>query len=171
MSIRIREVGRDEAGEVVPLLLLAEPSWPALRWSLKNLSDTVYRMDDAESRAVAAATVRWNREPCEIVEMAVAADQQGRGLGRQMVEWIVGEARRRGKSRLVVGTSSVSAGNILFYQKCGFRPEEIRRDYFWYYDKPVVENGLPARDMIVFSRDLTGEEAGASPLPDCAIRP
>lgn len=166
MSIRIREVGRDEVGEVVPLLLLAEPSWPALRWSMKNLSDAVYRMDDEAGRPVAAATVRWNREPSEIVEMAVAEGQQGRGLGRRMVEWIVGEARRRGKRKLVVGTSSVSAGNILFYQKCGFRPEEVRRDYFWYYDEPVVENGLPTRDMIVFSYDdlndvLADEKVGA----------
>lgn len=56
---------------------------------------------------------------------------------------------------MVVGTSSTSAGNILFYQKCGFRVDSVRHEYFWYYDERQYENGLPVRDMIVFRADAT----------------
>ena len=153
MSITIREARREELGELLPLLLLAEPSESALRWGLKNLSDAVYRMDD-EGGPVGAATARWNREPCEIMELAVMEGRQGEGLGRRLVEWLLGEALRRGKKELFVGTSSTSAGNLIFYQKCGFRPDQIRRDYFWYYDEPRIENGLPVLDMIVLRHDL-----------------
>lgn len=31
----------------------------------------------------------------------------------------------------------------------------IRRDYFWYYDEPIFENGIQVRDMLTFSYDLT----------------
>lgn len=155
MSITIREARRGEVKTLIPLLLAAEPSEPALRWSLKNLSDTVYRMDDdAEGRTVAAATVGWRRTPAEIVEMAVAEGLRGRGYGRRMVEWLAEEARRRGLAEMVVGTSSANAGNIIFYQRCGFRPDHVRRDYFWYYSEPVVENGITVRDMLVFRRSL-----------------
>ncbi|HEX8422280.1 MAG TPA: hypothetical protein VF634_02660, partial [Pyrinomonadaceae bacterium] len=34
------------------------------------------------------------------------------------------------------------------------------QDYFWYYDEPLYENGLPVRDMIVFRRDLAAETGG-----------
>ncbi len=153
MGIEITEVGRKQWRKLLPLLLLAEPSENALRWGLRYMSDTAYRMEEA-GELVGAVTMQWKREPCEIMELAVAPSRQGHGLGRVLVEWLVEEARRRGKSELLVGTPSTSAGNIIFYQKCGFRVYDVRQDYFWYYDEPIYEHGLPVRDMIVFRHDL-----------------
>ena len=56
-----------------------------------------------------------------------------------------------------MGTSSTSLGNIAFYQKCGFRPSAVRRDYFWYYRGQRLENGIAVRDMIVFRYDVEPE--------------
>ncbi len=148
VTATIREARKDERKAIFPLLLLAEPSASALRWSLKNLSDTAYVMED-EGRLVGAATVRFRREPCEIVELAVARELHGRGYGKLLVGRLVQEARTRGKSEVFLGTRSTSAGNIIFYQKCGFRVHGVRLDYFWYYDEPVYENGLRVRDMVV----------------------
>ena len=154
--MEIREARRDELEKLFPLLLLAEPSASALSWSLRNLSDTAYRLD-VDGELAGAATMRWRRDPCEMVELAVAPSRQGDGLGKRFVAWLVAEARRRGKSEIIVGTSSTSAANLIFYQKCGFRVDHIRHDYFWYYDAPVYENGLPVRDMLVFRFDLAAE--------------
>ena len=171
MSLTIREAREDELDALLPLLLLAEPSESALRWSLRNLSDTVYRMDEADDenavgggRLVGAATVRWRRDPCEMLELAVWPARQGAGLGKNFVAWLVAEARRRGKSELFVGTSSTSAANIIFYQKCGFRVDHVRYDYFWYYEEPVYENGLIVRDMLVFRHTFDG--GGNTPAED-----
>ena len=141
-----------------PLLLLAEPSESALRWGLKNLSDTVYRMD-ADGKLTGAATMRWRRDPCEMLELAITRERQNAGLGRRFVAWLVAEAVRRGKPEIIVGTSTTSGANIIFYQKCGFRADHIRHDYFWYYDEPVYENGLAVRDMLVFRRELIAATA------------
>lgn len=156
MAITIREANADETDDLFPLLVLAEPSAGALRWSIENLSDTVYRMDE-DGRSVGAATVRWRKEPCEIIELAVGVADQGRGLGRHFVNWLIAEARRRGARELLVGTSNASIGNIVFYQKCGFRMNDVREDYFWYHREVVYENGLPVRDMLVLRYDLTTE--------------
>ncbi|HEX9919451.1 MAG TPA: GNAT family N-acetyltransferase [Pyrinomonadaceae bacterium] len=153
MQLDIREAREDELETLFPLLLLAEPSASALRWGLKNLSDTVYRMD-TDGRLVGAATMRWRREPCEMLELAILRERHGEGLGKRFVAWLVAEARRRGKPEIIVGTSTTSAANIIFYQKCGFRADHVRPDYFWYYDQPVYENGLAVRDMLVFRLDL-----------------
>ena len=155
MSINIREARREERDRLLPLLLLAEPSESALRWSLNNLSDAVYRMDD-DGELVGAATMRWRRAPCEMVELGVSPKRQGAGLGKKFVAWLINEARRRDVPELFVGTSSTSAANIIFYQKCGFRIDHIRHDYFWYYEEPVSEHGLVVRDMIVFRYGLDG---------------
>ena len=155
MSILLKQVEADEINAIFPILLLAESSESALRWSLGNLSDTVYKAEE-EGQIVGAATMRWNSEPCEIVELAVAEHRQGQGVGRMIIDNLMAEARRRGKTRIVVGTGNSSIGNIVFYQKCGFRMDHIRRDYFWYHDEPEIENGILLRDMIVFSYDLAG---------------
>ena len=156
MNINIREArSREEREKLLPLLLLAEPSESALRWSLNNLSDALYLMDDG-GELIGAATIGWRREPCEMVELGILPGRQGAGLGKKFVAWLIHEARRRGKPELIVGTSGTSAANIIFYQKCGFRIDHIRHDYFWYYEEPVYEHDLVVRDMIVFRHDLAG---------------
>jgi N-acetylglutamate synthase-like GNAT family acetyltransferase len=153
MNIMIREAQPEEIEELIPLLLQAESSESALRWSLDNLSDTVYRLDESGELA-GAATVRWHKEPVEILELAVDGQRHGQGLGRRMIEYLLAEARLRGKQALFVGTANSSIGNIVFYQKCGFRMDSVRKDYFWYHQSPVYENGLRTRDLLVFRYDL-----------------
>lgn len=154
------EVPARDHQSVIPLLLLAEPSLPSLRWSLRNLSDTLHRFDLA-GELVGAASMRWRDDPSEIVELAVAASHQGQGIGRRIIDWLIAEARRRGRAAVEVGTSSASLDNIAFYQKCGFRPSGVRPDYFWYHAEPIVEHGIPVRDMIVFTYRL--DEPAAAP--------
>ncbi|HEX6290310.1 MAG TPA: GNAT family N-acetyltransferase [Herpetosiphonaceae bacterium] len=154
MAIVIREVQGDQIEAVIPVLLLAEESERALRWGLAHLVDTVYRMDD-DGQLVGAATMRWNDEPCELQELAIVEGRQGQGLGKHLLAWLLAEARRRRKKRMLVGTANSSISNIAFYQKVGFRMDHIRHDYFRYYREPRYENGIQIRDMLVFSYDLT----------------
>lgn len=156
VELMLVEVRGREIEAVVPLLLLAEPSEPSLRWSLNHMADTVYRAD-LDSRPVGAATMRWQGDLAEILELAVAADQQGRGLGRRLVQLLADEARRRDKQQLIVGTANSSIGNIAFYQKCGLRMDHVRHDYFWYERRPLFENGIQKRDLLMFRLDLREE--------------
>lgn len=48
---------------------------------------------------------------------------------------------------------------MAFYQKCGFRMLNVERDFFADYQPPIVENGIPCKDMILFSLDLTTASA------------
>jgi N-acetylglutamate synthase-like GNAT family acetyltransferase len=157
MTISIREAREDEIEALIPILKQAEESERALRWSIANLSDLVYRMDD-NGDLVGAATMQWRSDPCEIMELAIASERQRQGLGKRFVAWLIDEARRRGKQRLIVGTANSSISNILFYQRCGLRMDHIRPDYFWYYREPHYENGIQIRDMLVFRYNLTGDD-------------
>ena len=138
MRLTVRAAHDDEIEALIPILRQAEESEGALRWSLANLSDAVYRMD-LGNQLVGAATVQWRSDPSEIMELAIAPERQGQGLGKQLVAWLVAEARRRGKRQMLVGTANSSIDNIAFYQKCGFRMDQIRKDYFWYYREPHAE--------------------------------
>jgi GNAT superfamily N-acetyltransferase len=153
MNVTIHEVPQDQIEPLIPLLLQAEESERALRWGLKNLVDSVYRAE-ADSVLVGAATMQWRGDPCEIMELAVAPERHGQGIGRQIVAWLIDEARKRGKSAVLVGTANSSIGNIAFYQKIGFRMDHVRKDYFRYYSEPIFEDGIQIRDMLVFRYEL-----------------
>jgi GNAT superfamily N-acetyltransferase len=158
-DLAVREVPAEDVEQLFPVLLQAEPSERALRWSVRHLSEKAYRLD-VDGALAGAATVRWAGDPCEIVELAVDERLHGRGLGRRFVAWIVGEAARRGKHAVEVGTANASLGNLAFYQKCGFRFDHVRRDYFSYYREPRVEHGIPVRDLVVFRYDLNAPPRG-----------
>jgi diamine N-acetyltransferase len=59
---------------------------------------------------------------CLIWRLNVAADAQGRGVGRFAVDAVADEARRRGQSRLTVLWERGAGGPEDFYLKVGFRP-------------------------------------------------
>lgn len=161
MDIVIRQAHPDEIELLIPMLLQAEESERALRWGLKNLVDAVYRAD-ADGALVGAATMQWRGDPCEIMELAVVPERHGQGIGRRLVDWLIEQARRRGKSAVLVGTANSSIGNVAFYQKTGFRMDHVRKDYFRYYREPHYENGLQILDMLVFRYELNVERAEIS---------
>jgi GNAT superfamily N-acetyltransferase len=161
MDIVIQQARPDEIETLIPMLLQAEESEGALRWGMKHLVDAVYRAD-ADGVLVGAATMQWRGEPCEIMELAVATERHGQGIGREIVAWLIDEARRRGKTAVLVGTANSSIGNIAFYQKTGFRMDHVRKDYFRYYREPHYENGIQIRDMLVFRYELIAERAETS---------
>lgn len=154
MATTITQIQTNEIETIFPLLLLAEPSERALRWGLQHLSDTIYRMD-VDSELVGAVSMRWRDDPCEIEEIGITPDRQGQGLGRELIGWLLEEARGRGKREMIVGTPNASIGNIAFYQRVGFRMDHIRHDYFRYYREPRYENGIEVRDLLVFRRELS----------------
>lgn len=158
MTVTIREAATQEIEELIPILLQAEESEAALWWSLNHLVDTVYRMDDGNT-LVGAATVRWNTDPCEIMELAIVPERHGQGLGKQLVQWLLDEGRRQRKRAILVGTANSSLSNIAFYQKAGLRMDHVRKDYFRYYREPRYENGIQIRDMLVFRYDLDAKES------------
>lgn len=157
MSLTIHEAGADEIEALIPILRQAEETESALRWSLANLSDAVYRMDD-DRQLVGAATMQWRGDGCEIMELAIAPERHGQGLGKHLVAWLIAEARWRGKGEMLVGTANSSIDNIAFYQKCGFRMDQIRKDHFAYYGETHYEDGIQMRDMLVFRYELAATD-------------
>jgi ribosomal protein S18 acetylase RimI-like enzyme len=66
-----------------------------------------------------------------------------------MIAALLTEAAARGVSSVLVGTANAGLENIAFYQKCGFRMDSVRKDYFDYFPQPVYENGIQLRDMLM----------------------
>ena len=147
-------VPMDEVEELVPILLAAEEGEERVRAVLLDPAYTAYAAR-VNGELVGAAAMRWEQdETSEIVYIAVKTEWEGQGYGKRIIASLQDELRARGGSVLLVGTANSSLANLAFYQKCGFRLFEIKRDYFDYIQPPVLENGILIRDMVVLRYEV-----------------
>ena len=129
------------------LLLLADPS-------RRIIDDYLKRGDcfliEENGRAVGAYVLLPTRpETVELVNIAVAEAQQGKGIGKKLIFHAIERARDGVCKTLEVGTGNSSLPQLALYQKCGFRMTGIDRDFFIrHYNEEIWENGIQCRDMV-----------------------
>ncbi|MCR2822845.1 GNAT family N-acetyltransferase [Lederbergia panacisoli] len=150
--MKIRKLhSREEAPS--DLLLLADPSQELIRDYLKRGECFVAEVNHEKIGVYILLPTR----PCtiELVNIAVAENDQGKGIGKQLVIDAMNRAKKKGYKTIEVGTSNSSINQLALYQKCGFRITGIDKDFFIrHYHKAIVENEIQAMDMIRLSKDL-----------------
>lgn len=82
----------------------------------------------------------------DVQTIAVAPRSQGRGIGRLLLDELVGEALRRGCTQLFLEVRVDNAPALALYERTGFQVMSRRRDYYG-----------PGRDALVLRRTLSGE--------------
>lgn len=117
----------DQAHAVAQMLAASEP-WASLKFSASSLANYLVREDAALYRYVVTVDdqvagiicVRhpWLRGPY-IELLGISPDCRGKGIGRQVLAWVEGEARRESKNLWVVA-SSFNHQALNFYQSVGF---------------------------------------------------
>lgn len=94
-------------------------------------------------------------ETVELVNVAVIEEQQGRGLGKQLVMDAMERAKIQGYKMIEIGTGNSGIRQLALYQKCGFRIVGIDVDFFIkHYPEEIIENDIQCRDMIRLSKDI-----------------
>ncbi|MGM0864192.1 MAG: GNAT family N-acetyltransferase [Bacillota bacterium] len=150
MIIRKRNTDEDLPME---LLLLADPSEEIVKEYVTRGECFVAEL---EQKMVGVYVLLPTRpETIELVNVAVAEEMHGRGIGKQLVMDAVKVARSKGYKTIEVGTGNSGIGQLALYQKCGFRMVGVDMDFFIrHYSEEIYENGIQCRDMIRLSQDL-----------------
>lgn len=135
------------------LLLLADPS--------KSIVEDYVEKGDcfiAESGGEIIGVyvlLRTRPKTVEIVNVAVAEDHQGKGIGKLLVSDAIRVAKTQGYKTIEIGTGNSSIGQLALYQKCGFRIVSVDHNYFIkHYSEKIYENGIQCIDMIRLSKEL-----------------
>lgn len=91
----------------------------------------------------------------EIVNIAVAAPYQRRGIGTALLHHAVHTAQAAGFRILEIGTGDSGIGQLALYERCGFVRCGVDRDYFRrHYPAPIFENDVECRDMVRLRLEL-----------------
>ncbi|MGE3812206.1 MAG: ribosomal protein S18-alanine N-acetyltransferase [Candidatus Nanopelagicales bacterium] len=66
----------------------------------------------------------------DVQTIAVAPRAQGRGLGRELLDALVDEARARGCTQLFLEVLHTNDAAVRLYERAGFESQGRRRDYY-----------------------------------------
>lgn len=131
-ALRIMLCGPERAEEIRRLTQVAfrsydrlDPPSGAVRESLARVRDDLGRGGGAiaELDEQAVACLRWEMDPdgaFHVRRVAVLPELQGRGIGRTMMGWAEGEARRRGCDVVSVGVRVDLPDNLALYRRLGY---------------------------------------------------
>lgn len=90
---------------------------------------------------------------CELKNLAVAPACQRQGVGRSFVAFLCERYAARFRA-MRVGTGETPR-TLGFYRACGFRPTGRLPGFFTqHYPKPIVDDGILLRDMVLLERGL-----------------
>jgi ribosomal protein S18 acetylase RimI-like enzyme len=151
-GLEIRRL-RSEESFPMPLLLLADPSHEVVESYIHRGRCFIGELNGQ----IVGVYVLIDTRPLtvELVNIAVAEDKQGMGIGKQLVLHAIEVARASGYKTIEVGTGNSSIGQLALYQKCGFRVVGVDRGFFeLHYSEPIYENGIQCRDMIRLALNL-----------------
>ncbi|WAH39140.1 GNAT family N-acetyltransferase [Alicyclobacillus dauci] len=116
------------ANECLPmsLLLLADPSSEVIESYVHRGRCFIAELNNR----VAGVSVLIDTRPqtIELVNLAVTPEEQGKGIGKQLVLHAIELARSDHYKTIEVGTANTSIGQLAMYQKCGFRIVGVDRD-------------------------------------------
>jgi ribosomal-protein-alanine N-acetyltransferase len=112
-----------------------DPAWGEA-WTRRQVSDSLafphthYRLiDDEKGTAAGFTLVRAAPGEEELLLIAVRPASRGQGLGRQLLEAVLADARRRGAERVFLEMRYNNPAAAL-YSAIGFEPIGHRREYY-----------------------------------------
>lgn len=149
-DVEIKEI-KENKKQFLSLLLLADEQ--------ENMIDryidrgTMYVLDDDGIKCECVVTDEGNGI-LEIKNIATEPDYQGKGYGKNLIDFIA--MKYKGQySLLRVGTGD-SPLTIPFYEKCGFTRSSysIKNFFTDNYNHPIYECGIQLIDMIYLQRKL-----------------
>ncbi|MFS0865720.1 GNAT family N-acetyltransferase [Microbacterium sp. 179-B 1A2 NHS] len=136
-DIEIRPITPDDAGEVLTLqraafvqeaLIYGSPDMPPLTQTLEELraelETNLGRVAVDGSRIVGALRAQLDGELLLIGRIAIAPDQQGRGIGSQLLAAAEQAGAEAGAREAELFTGSLSEANLRLYQREGYAESE-----------------------------------------------
>jgi len=141
----------EDRERLLPLLLLADEDETVV-CSYIDEGELFAIRDGDQDIGVLLLTAEGN--VVEIKNLALDEEHQGKGLGREAVEFAKRRARELGAERLVVGTADAARDTVAFHEHVGFRRTGIRAGFFDAYPTEIWIDGVKARDMVMFEMEL-----------------
>ncbi|PXW92938.1 acetyltransferase (GNAT) family protein [Streptohalobacillus salinus] len=152
-SISLIAIPDYKRANFLPLLLEADPAEQLINTYIKDGDLFSIRR---EQKIIGVSLFTFPEQgTVELKNIAIKKTIRNQGYGKAVIAQAETYYKEKGYRTMVVKTANSSIDNIAFYQKLGFRLMEIELDYFLSYPEAIYEQGIRARDRLVFIKNLT----------------
>ena len=135
--------------DYITILLLADPCTQMIERYLYDGELYIYK--DGEVTAATAVIYSLTDGLCELKNIAVIEELQGKGIGSSFMKQLMNEASKR-FTYMLVGTSAPTEG---FYKSLGFEYSHTIPNFFIdNYPEPIYEGDIQCVDMRCFKIKL-----------------
>lgn len=132
MELKITEMKPEDVPEVVVL----ERQIFSIPWSEKGfldslrLPDTLYLVVRDAEKLVGYCGFLQSFDEADITNVAVTPEHRSRGVGRYMLKELMARGNKRGIHRYTLEVRAGNAPALHLYQKLGFEPVGIRKNFY-----------------------------------------
>ncbi|BBM18912.1 N-acetyltransferase [Enterococcus avium] len=146
--MKVEEVISDKKN-FLDLLRLADEQEDMIDRYLNDGRMFVLYDEDLKGEAV---VTELSETECELKNIAIMPNEQGKGYGKALIQFLFDEFLGRYQT-MYVGTGDVPS--ILdFYKKCGFRESHRVKNFFTdNYREPIIDQGVQLVDMVYLRAD------------------
>lgn len=129
------------------LLLDADPSKAEIRKYLRR--GELWLAITSQGVVGVMVLMQTRADILEIMNIAVDPQFQSHGIGTQLLKFSKSRAKQLKMKKLHVGTGNSSIGQLIFYQRFGFRIFGVDRDFYVpRYGKVYRNKGVRLLDMV-----------------------
>ncbi|WP_082892759.1 GNAT family N-acetyltransferase [Rossellomorea aquimaris] len=150
--MKLVQEAKEDRSKFFPLLNLADESKEMISKYIH--SGTLHTVWTKEKRIGIILLIEKDAQTIEIKNLGILEEFRGKGMGKRALELITDYLKGKEYKKMIVGTANSSIGNLIFYQKCGFRMNAVEKDFFLSYPHPIIENGLRAYDMVMLEKKI-----------------
>lgn len=138
-------------GDDLDLVMAIEERAYPYPWSRGNFADSLAAGYDAwifadERGWIGYAVLMWVIDEAHLLNLCVPVELQRRGLGRQLLDWLMADAAARGASSLMLEVRPSNLPALALYRSSGFALIGVRKAYY-----PA---GAVREDALVMARSL-----------------
>ena len=83
------------------------------------------------STIVGVVRVQFIHETCHMDRMVVHPGLQGRGIGRELTQYIIDLAKEKGVTKIWLDTSPKLEGAVKLYESMGFKESGFLKAHYW----------------------------------------
>lgn len=135
------------------LLLLADPSREIVESYIKK--GKIYITKEKQRIVGILVLVEISPNEMEIKNLAVDPNEQGKGYGKNLIQFAISKSKMLGYKRLLICTGNSSIHQLALYQSCGFVIVDTILDFFVQnYEEEIWENGIQCKDLIKLEQCL-----------------
>ena len=85
---------------------------------------------DTPAKLRAYALLMWIVDEVHLLNISVSADEQGRGLGRRLMDWLIRHCFHEGAQSMLLEVRPSNLVALRLYAACGFEQIGTRRAYY-----------------------------------------